>query len=336
MMTWTWILSSVSAGRSRGPQRRRRYVATGAALLCLSAVAVHATPQENDAALPKVTIEAAKQRQALRQQVDRFVLAAVKQPMAHQSLMRWNSPVCPLVLGLARTQGEYILARISQIARDARVPLGGKSCQPNFYVVVTAKPNAVLKEWWAKDPRVDTHAGIEPLRRFLDSTQPVRVWYDAMSGCSGAPPNPSSAAAAELSSVAAGSVGISGGAHAGASSVTGGLGTVYCDNSVDTHLTFGDIRSISSVLIVADSNKLKQVKLGPLADYASLVGLIEIRPESDGGGAPTILRLFSDPKPPDTLTPWDRALLYSLYNTAQSSSLQLVDMEQAIVKRVAP
>jgi len=89
---------------------------------------------------------------------------------------------------------------------------------------------------------------------------------------------------------------------------------------------------------VADMNKLHQrhVTLGQLADYVSLVGLADIDLDADGAGAPTILRLFHDPNPPQELTPWDRALLYSLYNTSQSGKLQMTDMEVSMVERIAP
>ena len=127
------------------------------------------------------------------------------------------------------------------------------------------------------------------------------------------------------------------GKHVGASPA-GGMGPSFCGNTIDTHLTYGDVRSISYAIVVVDTNQLtrKHVKLGQLADYVSLVGLADIQSGTDGGGAPTILRLFHDPNPPDALTPWDRALLYSLYNTSQSGKLQLTDMEVSMVRKIAP
>ena len=109
-----------------------------------------------------------------------------------------------------------------------------------------------------------------------------------------------------------------------------------CDDTIDTHLTFGEVESIASALIVADVSKLNHVSLEQLADYSSLVGLMNIRSDADAGDAPTILRLFHDPKPPDGLTSWDKALLYSVYNTNQSGILQLKDMETLMVGRIAP
>jgi hypothetical protein len=176
--------SSESAVASRRPKRRHPFAGALAALLLLPVTAPGFTPQGGDASsgLPRVTIEASKERQALRRRVNKFVTAVVVQP-ENESLIRWNAPICPLVAGLPRNIGEFMLARISQAALAARAPL---------------------------------------------------------------------------------------------------------------------------------------------------------RTDTDGGGVPTILRLFRDPKPPDGLTPWDRALLYSLYNTSQSGKLQLIDMEVTMVKRIAP
>ena len=295
-----------------------------------------APPQQAgaDSGMPNVTIQASRERE-LRRRVDKFVLAVVTPPMWHRSLMRWNSPVCPLVVGLAAAQGEYILGRISQAAHQAHALLAGKKCQPNLFVVVTATPGRVLHDWVKRNPRIDTHNGPEPLRRFLASTQPVRVWYDAAAACSGASPNTQSEAAAQLNSISASAVAAPGGGNRGANPATG-LGPVSCDDTIDSHLTFGDVQSIASVLIVADANKLAHVSLGQLADYVSLVGLMDIRLDTDGGGVPTILGLFSDRKPVDGLTPWDRALLFSLYNTPQSTGLQLNAMEINMAQRIAP
>lgn len=334
--------------------RASSYVGIAAALLIVPAAAPAAPPQSSNAgqnspgtqataaapqpadgasAMPNVTIQASRERE-LRRKVDKFVMAVVAPPVWHRSLMRWNGPICPLVVGLAAAQGEYILKRISQVAHDAGAQVGGKKCDPNLYVAVTATPDKVLKDWVKRDPHIDTRSGPEPLRRFLSSTQPIRVWYDSAGACAGSTPNPQTEAAAQLNGVSSSGVAVPGGNRGG--SPAGSLGAVSCDDTLDTHLTFGDVQSITSVLIVADATKLTHVSLGQLAEYVSLVGLIDIRPDMADTGAPTILGLFSDPKPVDALTPWDRALLYALYHTPQSTSLQMNDMEVSMVKHIAP
>ncbi|MGH8319208.1 MAG: hypothetical protein ACREUL_14730 [Steroidobacteraceae bacterium] len=305
-----------------------------AALLFPPAAALAFTPQgapqhpAANAGLPGVTIEAAR---ALRRQVHHFVTAVVAPPPLHRSLLRWNTPICPLVVGLPRDWGNLILAHISQAARDAHAPLAGTKCRPNLFVVVSAHPDSVLRQWMARDPKVDTRYGLAPLQAFLKSTLPVREWYNPQPSCAGGVPSPSSTAAASA-------IGMPYDSKHVAAAPAGGMGPTYCDNSIDTHLTYGDVRSLSYAIVVVDTNQLSQkhVNLGQLADYVSLVGLVDVQPGTDGGGAPTILRLFDAPNPPDGLTPWDRALIYSLYNTSQSSRIQLIDMEVSMTRRIAP
>jgi hypothetical protein len=193
------ILPSESAVSGHGPGRRHLFIAILAASYLLPMATLGAPPEHagGDAGLPHVTIQA---NQELRRQVDTFVAAVVTRPPARESLMRWNSPVCPLVAGLKSDQGEYILARISQAARDAHAPLAGRHCQPNLYVIVTAQPNPILKDWFARAPRLDMSHGIEGVKSFLASPLPVRAWYNAVAGCNGAPPSTPGFAGAELNS----------------------------------------------------------------------------------------------------------------------------------------
>lgn len=276
--------------------------------------------------LSKVTIEASR----LRHQVDHFVTSVLKQPPSRESLLRWDEPVCPLVVGLPRNRGDFILRRISQAARDAHAPLAGRHCEANLFIVVTPHPDHVLKQWMARDPQVNTRHGVAPLDRFLHSRQPVRVWYNAVPGC----PGGSSRSASSGSSVV--SVNLLPDKGTGTASPNAGMGPVYCQNGIDTHLTYGEIRSIAYAIVVANTRKLTHVTIGQLADYVSLVGLADIRPHAEGSGAPTILRLFRGPAAPQGMTPWDRALLYSLYNTSQSGRLQLTNMEVMMTRRIAP
>ncbi len=292
-----------------------------------------ATPDARSGSkLSQVTIQATRK---LRLKVHHFVASVIEPPPSHESLMRWDKPVCPLVVGLPRNMGELILERISQAARDAHAPLAGRHCQPNLFVVVTPHPNQVLKEWMARNPQVNTHHGMAPLRRFLHSRRPVRVWYNEEPGCSG--PVNHGTTGAELSSVREPGASSAPGASGSASPGTA-MGPVHCDNAIDTHLILGQLRAISYAIVVVDTRQLQldHVTVGQLAGYVSLVGLADVRVDSDGGGVPTILRLFHDPKAPQGMTAWDRALLYSLYTTSQSDMLQLNDMEISMVRRVAP
>jgi len=50
-----------------------------------------------------------------------------------------------LVAGLPRDKGEFVLARLSQVASDAGIPLAPEKCAPNFLVVVTPDPDEMRR-----------------------------------------------------------------------------------------------------------------------------------------------------------------------------------------------
>jgi hypothetical protein len=288
-----------------------------------------AAPQHpaSNGSLPGVTIEAGKERQALRLEVDHFVSAVIVQPW-DEALSRWNEPVCPLVAGLPQAFGEFILWRVTRVAMDAHVPIAGRKCHPNLFVVATDAPEQLLDKWWARDRWMyDTRHGIEPVESFIHSKRPIHAWYNSELVCgSGAPAVPGGTALA-IASVVTG----------GGGSSTFALGAPTCTDGIDTHLSYADVRSIASAIVVVDLRQMKSATIQQLADYVALVGLADVRMDADPGAAPSILRLFAGhATAPQGLTAWDRALLYSLYNTRQADKQQIPDLESTMIQRIAP
>lgn len=277
--------------------------------------------------LPKVTIKAAKE-QVLRREVHHFVAAVVAHPSG-ETLWRWNTPVCPLVAGLPKPFGEFILRRISKAAADAHAPLAGRVCRPNLFVVGTNAPDLLLKKWVAREPWMyDKRNGFVPIRRFLESKRPIRVWYNSSLGCEDAGPSPGASTLSIASMDHASGVG-------GSSTFAAGAAT--CTDGIDSHLNYADTQSISSAIVVIDGRQMKKIDIQQLADYVALVGLADLRTDTDPGSALSILQLFAGHGiSPPGLTLWDRALLYSLYNTRQRDKQQLQDMEASMVRRIAP
>lgn len=300
------------------------------------------------ATLPKITIEA---KRRLKQQVDRFVTSVVVRPVWRESLVRWNVPVCPLVQGLPGSFDAFIRTRITQIARSADVPLAGRHCSANFYVFVTDRPELLLKELWAHNPRMFEH-GREPggVERFLHSRHPVRVWYNTALRC-----RESNAAAARRrqrramqgrpreQSVASipknpffssyrppGSVSM----RRIADEELPAPRLRYKPSRYECSSIHLPISSMSSVIVVGDLKRMKRVSTRAFADYVAMIGLADVRLNHNAGATPTILRLFRRPRrPPRGLSRWDRALLHSLYSTRQSSATQVEEIEAAIVRR---
>lgn len=278
------------------------------------------SPGDANSKLPNVTIEAAREKE-LRLKVDHFVTSVAIQPWG-DALFRWTKPVCPLVAGLPKAEGEFVLARISNAAIDAHAPLAGRICSPNLFVVATDDdPEPLLKEWWARDRQMYNFQtkGIEAVEQFIHSTRPVRVWYNTYQGCDN-----DVAATSTLAFILAG-VGQPGGGPPG------------CEATIGSRIVSMSTGSdISSAIIVVDGRQMKNVNLGQMADYIALVSLADLRPDADSIPVPSILDLFGHGIPPQGLTRWDRALLYSLYNTSHLSTLEVPEMEITMTRRISP
>ena len=299
--------------RDRAPKekaRLRRRATCSTALIALSllpALAIAEQPvkpsdQESDTKLNAVTVEA--QRQTLARQVDSFV-SAIAMKRFDDSLARWQEPIemCPSVSGLPRDDGEFILARLSQIALVAGAPLGPENCKVNLYVIVTEKAHELLKALEKKNTKMYTNGYPTLIREFRSSTSPIRVWYNA-----------------ELYD------------RYGTRLESGGSWHTA------SRIIFSSIRDLASVFVIIDTRRLKGVTFGQIAAYVAMVGLAELRSDPKLGTAPTILSLFStsEGKPPPGLTLWDQAYLKALYHTAHDDKIQLAEIKTSVVKDLAP
>ncbi|MGA2189919.1 MAG: hypothetical protein ABSH33_15410 [Steroidobacteraceae bacterium] len=294
------------------------WTTTLAALAWFAASALADTSPPPAAQLNSITVQGQKERDAIQRQASAFVSAIAVQPW-EKSLARWNTPICPLVAGLPRDQGEFILARLSQIVTFAGAPLAPESCRPNFYVVATKNPDALLKLWRKRDRAMFGIESEPKVRRFLNATGPVRVWYNAdLDDAEGMP-------------LSIDGLALYSGAPTGTG--TGFTGVPTNLHSRLSRLQWNELRSLASVIVVVDTRRAAGVNFGPLADYIAMAGLTEVRLEADAGPTATILQLFAPAAgaAPKGLSDWDQAFLKALYHTDQSDKMQV----SAITTQVA-
>jgi hypothetical protein len=102
------------------------------------------TNESSSATEPLQEVTVTAQRAKLAQRITAFV-SKITGPQFAGGLPRWGAPVCPLVSGLSQEQGEFIVGRVSEIARTGGVPLAGEECLPNLYILVTTQPQELLK-----------------------------------------------------------------------------------------------------------------------------------------------------------------------------------------------
>jgi hypothetical protein len=291
-----------------------------AVALSLSALQTAADTPPGNEHLDTVTVEAARQREMVVRQVSKFV-SGITVVRSDQSLANWQReiPICPLVAGLPREDGEYMLRRLSQIAQSAGAPLAPEHCKPNLYIVVTSEPDALLKAWSKRDVRMfdngDDHGGAG-IRKFLDAKVPVRAWYNVeIYNSDGTPLK-----------------------YLGldpASSITGVRVNAH---STATRIRFNDVRDLSSVLVLVDAARARGISFGQLAAYVGMVGLAEIKIDANVSDTPSILQLFSKSgtAAPAGLSAWDEAFLRGLYHTEHLDQRQISAVKTAMVQDIAP
>jgi len=277
-----------------------------------------------------------------------------------EGIARWHNEVCPLVSGLPAQEGEFILGRLSEIARDANIPLGKEKCRPNFYILLNPQPAALLRLMDKRNhPYTFGQASPGLVDQFISTARPVRVWYHTVAlSQDGLPmkalsfpnwedlPSPNNDLAklhqlggaggcntcSEKSGPVVGTPGIAD--FTGIPSQASGTN----QHAYDTHLSYNVIWSLYRVFVIIDMTKLQGLSREQVADYAAMVGFAEltgaIPPEDD----PTILRLFETPPhaAASGLTDWDQAFLKSLYRVEQTSKLQRSQIAESMVRQIVP
>jgi hypothetical protein len=301
------------------PGVRRLRVSLLAAGLAVAGSASADPPVAEQSALPQVTVEA--RRAALEHQLYQYVTTITHTQSRDEALHRWHSPLCPAVLGLSKDEGEFILTRLSQIARAAGVPLDGEHCQANLAVVFTNDPAAVIKAWGARRSHFGgVHGTPAAFERFRARRGPVRVWYNKDFGSPGAGREPTITDSLEL----------------GKSFPNTPTGS----SLIGSKMFVKDVLVFSSVAVIVDSREAVGLEIGALADYIAMLALSDTDPEVSLGMTPTILRLFSaraakEPLPTG-LSDWDRAYLKALYSTTLDLITQRSIIAEKMIQDVVP
>lgn len=317
-------------------QRVVRCTLCVAALALLATGAAAAPPSNSDspgtqpskgssasAKLPQITVEA--QRRDTEKRVHEFVSHVPVMSNSDESFARWDTPICPLIAGLSRDDGEFVLTRLSEIAEAVGAPLDSPRCRANFIVLVTSDPVASLKALAARADyqRLFGEAYPEKIKIFLKTRRAIRVWYNEQQ------------VAAENGSVLTPGPSFSNGA---VMSGPGAMGFTTVHSFGANRLEWNAVWTISSVIEVVDAGAVKGFKFGQMADYIAMAGLAKFNLDADYGTAPTILRLFkeTDDAEPSSLSDWDKAYLKALYHTRQSSRLQTDLIRQSMLRDINP
>lgn len=278
---------------------RKALTALASVALIQGAAAARADPPPTTVA-PVVVPGKAKKTPELEKRVNTYVKTVLAKTPEHR-VMSWHDPICPLVGGIETEQGEYVLARMTEVMMQVGAPVAPEKCNVNLFVIITDQPERLLDGWYRRDKNLFGYVSQKRALVFIDTPKPVRVWYNAHITKPGGIPFAVS---------------------------TGTYGTTIENNHVDdTRLSRTDVLSAQSVLVIVDARRVNGIKLQQLADYALMLGLTELEPDADVGQASTILNLFrkrgpEDDPAPDGLSDWDRAFLTAVYHSDPTSVMQ--------------
>jgi hypothetical protein len=256
-----------------------------------------------------------------------------------RGMARWESPACPLVTGLNRDQGEYILWRLSDIARTIGAPLGGQHCKPNIFIIITKKPEAYLREQEKHHATsVFNGAATTLIDEFIAAPQPIRTWYNTAEETPEGLPMVSMSfpGVSQQNTVPSGNADDEGVNIPVAGNVNGGVVTNPWAQA--SHLVMNAVMAIKHVLVVVDPSRFQNVSIGQLADYVSMAGLAQIKLDKHQSDDQSILAMF-DTAPgsrPPALTSWDEAFLKAVYSSEQKSVLQRSLIARQMVRTMAP
>jgi hypothetical protein len=262
---------------------------------------------ESPPSLPGVPADEA--RATLEHRADDFVRAITRNPglSDDDSIVRWNTPICVLVVGLTPADMKIASARLSQIITSAGAPLARTLCQPNFVIVATSEPDQVLNAWYARDKRLFGDATPALIQQFLSGSQsrPVRVWYNI---------------------------------DMGRKSGTRNGHFIPSNTRAESSAFVGNaVFDFFSIFAIIDTNRTQHSTLNQLAAYVAMAGLTHVDLDADLGSAPSILRLFSPSadNPSSDFSSWDDAFLKALYHSNQTSRTQRFDIAQRIAHDIA-
>ena len=273
------------------------------------AVQAQAVPQTPAAQTPAVQSptqlgEVVVEGRQLEALVRNFV-TDVSQPANNRGLARWNRPICVGAVNLRNDVGQYVIDRISDVARELEVEAGEPGCRPNV-LIVAAVDGAGLATALVEDrPRNfdlrhnGTDAGTRAFRNFRTGDQPVRWWQISM----------------PIDSETGGrAVRLPGDIDPASGQPSAPEIHVFAASRLRTQIRDDLVRSV----IIVDVDRLGGASLVQLADYLALVALAQVDAEADTAPYPTILNLFADPaSAPAGLTDWDRSYLTALYEHDQ-------------------
>lgn len=214
----------------------------------------------------------------VERQLTDFVGALTQVPNGGQ-LSRFETAVCPTVVGIPPAQKDAVVARIRVVAKAAGLAVGGRSCVPNVLLVVTADKRTFLEALRAKHGYYFGEMSRSDIRRLIAEPGPAAAWQ-----VEGPPLNADGQEMATNNGVA-----------------------VNRTTRPDSRLSAGARPQFAAAAVVVESKALEGLTTTQLADYAAMRAFTRADPSKLPASAPTILTILEAPmdsEVPITMTTW--------------------------------
>ncbi|MDT7933852.1 MAG: hypothetical protein RQ833_04510 [Sphingomonadaceae bacterium] len=279
-------------------------------ILAFAAAALAAAqPAAAPAATDEVVIEGRRITRSEAARIAADHVRGVSIPNDFGQLARWNTGICPKVVGIAPVYAEIVIKRVAAAVRVAGASLAGDGCKPNL-VLAFALDSKALAQAVAREAGSQLFQSTPPAQKrvLLESDLPVRWIYALGAGSGGGAPL-SDGAAPPISAVGAGPDRLQG---------LGGPGSITTQRTSGSLIDTNLVVSITGAFVIVDLKRAEGFPLLSVASYAARVALAETKLPPRPGEADSILALFDraeNKAAAQDLSAWDRALLVALYRT---------------------
>lgn len=291
---------SLPTARTTG---RKMNVALLAGLLAGTAPAAALQAQDTPSASeqPEIIVrgEAELETDELRDAVGDIAMRgrSYEHPMA-----RYQSPLCPAVIGMGEAMGGKVVQRIRSNALDAGMEVDEDGCTANALMIVTDDTEKLIEQMRKNHPRLFNTRILREIKAARNRNDGAIVWSTyILQG----PQGRGKASGTVVSNSLEGSFANAGGA------------------AQELRLTFPSRSHIpystdkTSTILVFDVDRLDRMHLDQLADFATMriLGSPQPRIEFEEDDAMSILTLFDGEleQAPMAMTALDRAYLRGLY-----------------------
>jgi hypothetical protein len=252
----------------------------------------------------------------------------VAAPARGRGPARWREGVCVGAANFDPEVAQYLIDRVSDVARDLGLSAGQPGCEPSILIIGTTDGASFTREFVEMRPRLfrvggsGMDRGRAAFEDFTSSDRPVRWWHVSM---------PTDSETGQRTVRLPGEMrpmpNLDPRQDAlGYAPITRVPVASRIQSSVEDRM----MRSF----VIIDVDKLGGVSLEQLGDYVAMVALVQVNPDADTGRYETILNLFEQPDSIAGLSGWDRAYMEGIYATRPgriSTMAQVQSITQAIL-----